>query len=781
MYRVPGGRKWGAAALAAMLCACGGGGGGGSSGDDSGGSGTGSLPDFACTSVSFQPASIVAGTTVSVSDTVKNQGGGNAPELRVGIYLSSDATIDASDRLLGFRTIAQLASGASSSGGGSLTVPASTVAGTYSIGAWADDPALISELSESNNVRFATTTLTVSPAVLPNLVVSAITFTPSSAVAGASIDVSDTVRNAGNASAGAFQVGIYLSSDAHVTTADRLLGLRAVAGLAAGASASAGGALTVPGNLTAGSYFVGAIVDPGASAAELDELDNVMVASAQIAVSAPPRPDFAIGSVTFTPAVADTGTEITIEDVVHNGGDADATAFEIGYYLSTDSTITASDEKLGSRTVTTLAMGADDASTHTVVVPIELAGGSYFVGALADPEGDVAEIDEGNNAQRAATTIQLTVPPRPDLIVASVSFQPATVDVDQGDRVVVTDLVKNVGTNVSAPFRVGVYLSANNVISTSDMLLGTRAIGDLAIGNGSGGSSELALPLGLSPGTYFIGIVADDEAAVLELRESNNILLASATLDVISTPAPMPDLRVHTLAFGPPQVLPGGTVQVQSVVRNEGDLSAGAFQVGIYLSDDDQVSVDDRKIGERTIFQLGIQFGSASSAPFPVPSTLAPGDYYVGAIADIHGAVAESDEENNVLVAFGRLHVYVPPPPAADLRIDSVAGTLSPDHASIVVDCAVRNHGDLAASSFRVAYFLSTDGVSDAADIALGTQRITGLGASQTFQGTATFDVPAGLTAGTYRVCAVADDEHTVVESTEDDNAHCSDGTLHLP
>ncbi|MFN0243836.1 MAG: CARDB domain-containing protein [Planctomycetota bacterium] len=769
-------------ALAVALSACGNSSGGGSGGaDDPGGSGSGSLPDLVCTGISFQPAAVVAGTSISVSDTVKNQGGSSATDLQVAIYLSSDPTVEAGDRLLGFRTIGVLASGTSSSGGGTLTVPASTTAGTYYVGAWADDAASIVELSETNNARVASGTLTVSSAVLPNLVVSALTFTPAAAVAGETIDVSDTVRNIGNAPSGAFQVGIYLSSDALVTPFDRLLGLRAVTALAAGASASSGGSLTLPLNLTAGSYFVGAIVDPGGAANELDELDNARVAGAQLDVSAPPRPDLSIGALSFAPPVADTGTEITVQDVVHNTGDADAAAFDVVYFLSTDATITTADERLGTRSVAALTVDERDVSALALVVPIELAGGTYYVGALADADGDVAELDESNNAQHAAATIRLTVPPRPDLIVNAVSFQPSIVDVDRGERVVVTDLVKNIGTNSAAPFRVGIYLSANNVISTSDVLLGTRAIGALAIGDGSGGNLELALPAGLSPGTYFVGVVADDEAALLELRESNNVLLASATLDVISTPAPRPDLRVHMLAFGPPQVLPGGAVQVQSVVRNEGDLSAGAFQVGIYLSDDAAVSVDDRKIGERTIFQLGIQFGSASSAPIPVPATIPPGDYFVGAIADIHGAVEENDEDNNVLVALGRLRVYVPPPPAPELWVESVSSSLATDGASIVVSCTVRNRGDLAAGPFRVAYSLSTDDSAGASDIPLGTQAITGLGASQSFQGTATFEVPDGVRGGAYRVCAVADDEGTVAENAEDDNAQCSDETVQLP
>jgi subtilase family serine protease len=769
-------------ATTALLSACGSGGGGGSSTSGDGPGGAGSLADLLPITVSFQPATAVAGTAISVSDTIKNQGGGIAHDFQVGIYLSSDAIIGPGDRLLGFRTIGTLASGASSSGGGSLTVPVDTPAGSYFVGAWADDAGHLNELTESNNTLAATGTLATSIAILPNLVPRAIAFTQSVVEAGSALGISDTVENRGTASAAAFQVGVYLSSDADVTTADKLLGLRPVASLAIGAQSIAADSLTIPSSTLAGTYYVGVIADVGGSVAELDELDNRLVASAALAITTPPRPDLIVGAVNFSPATADTGTAIQVTESVTNQGDVDALAFRVGIYLSTDPAIDDTDTWIGARAAPSLAVGSTSTASTECIVPVELAGGTWYVGAIADDEEDIGELDDANNELVAAMPLVLTVPPRPDLVISSISFQPSQIDADAGQVLHATELARNLGTFSAGSFRVGIYLSANNVITKSDVLLGSRSVDGLAIGDGSGAASDLVLPAGLSPGTYFVGAIADDTSALLELTEANNVLIAGGTLDVIATPDPMPDLVVSAVGFSPSDVMPGGTVQLQTTIRNEGDLSAGTFKLGLYLSTDEEITVDDLRIGQRTVFQLGIDFGSASSAPYIVPGSVVPGDYYVGAIADFQNAVAESDEDNNALKAPGRLRVFVPPPPSPDLVVASLSfspAQVSPG-GSVSVSSTVANQGALPAASFRIGYYLSTDGTVDTSDLLLGFQSIAGLSAEQEFHGTASFDVPANVATGSYTVGAIADDESKIAEGNDSNNTKIATGVLQV-
>ena len=64
---------------------------------------------------------------------------------------------------------------------------------------------------------------------------------PTSAAVGGTISISSTTRNQGRAEAGAFRVGVYLSSNGTITTDDALLGSCLVSSLDRGVSLRATG------------------------------------------------------------------------------------------------------------------------------------------------------------------------------------------------------------------------------------------------------------------------------------------------------------------------------------------------------------------------------------------------------------------------------------------------------------------------------------------------------------------------------------------------------------
>ncbi len=110
----------------------------------------------------------------------------------------------------------------------------------------------------------------------PNLVVSALSG-PSTAQLKGKLALSYTVQNQGNANAGAFNVGFYLSSDNVITSQDTLLASSKALknGLAAGGSTgSTPLSITLPKTTAPGSYFIGAIADPANKVSETNESDN---------------------------------------------------------------------------------------------------------------------------------------------------------------------------------------------------------------------------------------------------------------------------------------------------------------------------------------------------------------------------------------------------------------------------------------------------------------------------------------------------------------------------
>ena len=153
------------------------------------------------------PSNAGPGTTVSVSDSTKNQGTGSAPPSVTGFYLSTNLVVDAGDVFLGSRPVGELAAGAAEGGTIPLTIPAGTTAGTYYVVGRADWNTAVAEAAETNNDR-ASGPMKIGA----DLVVTAITAS-SAAMAGGPIAVTDTTANQSATPAPESTTAFYLSLD----------------------------------------------------------------------------------------------------------------------------------------------------------------------------------------------------------------------------------------------------------------------------------------------------------------------------------------------------------------------------------------------------------------------------------------------------------------------------------------------------------------------------------------------------------------------------------------
>lgn len=93
--------------------------------------------------------------------------------------------------------------------------------------------------------------------------------------------------------------------------------------------------------------------------------------------------------------VSFTLTGDTVNYRVANTGAADASASDVGLYLSTDSTITTSDMQLVDSGVPALAAGAF--VDGTMLLPTFMAPGTYYLGMIVDSQNAIAESGENNN------------------------------------------------------------------------------------------------------------------------------------------------------------------------------------------------------------------------------------------------------------------------------------------------------------------------------------------------------------------------------------------------
>jgi PKD repeat protein/GH25 family lysozyme M1 (1,4-beta-N-acetylmuramidase) len=117
------------------------------------------------------------------------------------------------------------------------------------------------------------TALYASTSSLPDLVVTTLT-APSTGTIGGQIAVSATATNQGTASAGAYRLGLYFSTDGTITTSDTFVSSCPMPALTPGSSQACGGSVSIPSSLSAGTYYFGAFADDQFAVNESSESNN---------------------------------------------------------------------------------------------------------------------------------------------------------------------------------------------------------------------------------------------------------------------------------------------------------------------------------------------------------------------------------------------------------------------------------------------------------------------------------------------------------------------------
>jgi len=288
---------------------------------------------------------------------------------------------------------------------------------------------------------------------LPDLTVTAVTI-PSSLSVGGTGTFSATIQNQGNAAAGAFELGFYLSPSSSITTSSTPIGYCTNPGLATSTSWICAGPIAIPSSLGAGTYYGGAIVDNLNQVNESSENNNTLVASNTLTITAVlPM----VSSVSISPTTVTSGSSaqvtVTLSGPAPSGGafitltSNNTSAFPVaGFTIAAGQTSNSS--SFGSGTVT---------SSTTVTVTA-----SY-----------------NNSTQQAQLTVN---PVATNPTVSSVSINPTTVTSGSSAQVTVTlsgqapsggAYITLSSNNTSAFPVVGFYVAAGQTSNSSSFGSGT--------------------------------------------------------------------------------------------------------------------------------------------------------------------------------------------------------------------------------------------------------------------------------------------------------------------
>jgi glucose/arabinose dehydrogenase len=197
----------------------------------------------------------------------------------------------------------------------------------------------------------------------------------------------------------------------------------------------------------------------------------------------------------------------------------------------------------------------------------------------------------------------------------------------------VTDKTINAGSGAAGASETGIWLSANKTLD-ADMLLGSRAVPRLEVGEFSKVTTAVTLPA-IDPGEYYLIAEADTGGDVGEGNEGDNLIVRRLLVG--------PDLKA-ALAVGPATPTSTTPTTITVTTRNIGFDIAGASVTRLYRSADRTLGAGDALLGEWAVPGLTPKQASAGT----VSVTLPAGTYFLLAVVDVTNAVMEVNEAGNV-------------------------------------------------------------------------------------------------------------------------------------
>ena len=610
-----------------------------------------------------------------------------------------------------------------------------------------------------------------------DLVESSLTNPPSSGVIGGSFSVTDTATNQGATAAGVTTTRYYLSTTSSKNaSAIALTGSRAVAALGAGGTSTGTVGVTVPGTTAVGTYYLIVCADDLAAVAESNEANNCLASTSQIQITAMGKADLVETSLSAPPATAQLNETFLITDTATNQGTSGAASSMTRFYLSKGTVRSGTDVILkGARSVPAVAAGAVSTGATSVAISASTPPGVYYVLACADDQFAVGEGDESNNCRASATTLTVTAP---DLTEGGVTFSPASVAI--GGSVAITDTVTNGSTGAAATSWTRYFLSTDQAKDGGDVALGVRAVPALVPAASSTGTVTVTLPATVAAGTYYVFACADDNQSVYERVETNNCARATPALSVGSSA--LPDLVASAVSSPPATLTPGSSFSATDTTTNQGMLGASATTTRYYLGATVVKNASATMLtGSRAVLALSVGGTSTGSASVTVPTTVAPGTYYLLACSDDLGVVGESNEANNCAASATPIQVAAPATGPVDLVVTALSAppvTARLNDTFTMIE-TVTNQGAAGAAASLTRFYLSLDKLRSGSDPLLkGARAVPALAGAASSAGTTSLSISASTPAGVYYVLACADDQFAVAEGNEGNNCTASQTTL---
>ncbi|MCM0593810.1 MAG: CARDB domain-containing protein [Gloeotrichia echinulata DEX184] len=801
---------------------------------------TGSNADLTITTINA-PTNVSTQQNIAVSWTGKNIGNlaTTASYWYDRVYISSDATLDASDTYLnetyGYRT---LTPGQEYNLGLNVTIPQGRT-GTQYLLVVADNYNYQGEISETNNVKALQIDVKA-----PDLQITSAT-APSLAYAGAQIEVTWNGTNQGNSSAiASWYDSVYLSDDAILnTSSDTLLkdaSIGNLAPLANGTGYTVSQLISLPTNLTQGNKYLIFAADRGSQQGELDESNNLQVVP--ITIGAPdsnlslvntgsPVQNQTNPPVVSNPNPAGYATLAALPSVGGSGTGLLGQYYVIGSSLSTypnfdslsptyikvDPQVDFSGDNFagipgladtfgvrwtGKINITTpgnvtFFTASDDGSR--LYVDGQLVVNNDGIHGFTERSG-VANLTAGEHDLRLdffenyggqAVTLSYTPVGGSKQVIPTAVLTPATLSAPAEDLKisgVTTPTVIGRGQTIATNWTV-----TNQGSTTSQGLWSDQVyLSDDTIIDGTdtrlAGFTAGAIPLGANssytqtqnlviPTNIGLGNKYLIFATNPDKPESDRTNNAYAVPVVISNP----DLIVST-ASTPTVAAERASITVNWTVQNQGDVPAIAnWYDSVYLSNNTVFDSSDLYMGDLYITG-GLAVGGTYSkqTSFALPEKTGSGKWYVLVVADRYNNYQQETSDTNNVYALP-INITVP-----DLTVtNATAPTTAAVSESVSVSWTVQNIGDVTAAADWYDYvYVSDDTTLDAADTLAASfyhSRNSTVATGGSYVSTQNITIPNSSSLGDRYLLFVSDRNNNQSETNETNNVYATPIKISVP
>jgi len=401
------------------------------------------------------------------------------------------------------------------------------------------------------------------------------------------------------------------------------------------------------------------------------------------AVVVGPDPRIGAGDVTIVPSppLAE-GSVATVSARVTNVGLANATAIVVRFYdgdPGAGGTPIGGDQIIPQLNVSE----AQNLSVPWTAAPL----GTHALFAVADPDGAIPEMDEGNNRGNASALVS-----RSDLALTAADIRPRGV-LQEGVPGVLDVDVHNTGAVNASGVRVDLYLGDPG---QGGVPVDAPQTMPLVAAGGNATASFNWTPAG--PGNFVLFALADPLDSILELDEANNTANATVLVGGVA------DVGVVAVSLvPPPPILINSPVAVNASLVNLGGAEVLA-NVTFYEDLDGNRLADPAEVFATAVDVRFPAYGSAYAEATWTPNAIGVRD--VCAWADREGRVADVNRSNDQQCVTAEVvglpdYALVNPSPVPPVRAG--IGTW------VSLSVAVWNGGDaMANATSSVAFYNAT-------------------------------------------------------------------------